>query len=127
MKTQPTTEQPALAAPLSSGADLIAAERRRQIEQEGWTAEHDDGHVDFEMAGAASSYAQHVQGKAWLYTKENPSDYQEVEEILIPDEWPIDWDLKWFKPTSPLRDLVKAGALIAAEIDRLQRLSKQGS
>ena len=33
-------------------------------------------------------------------------------------EWP--WDKESFKPTTSLRDLVKAGALIAAAIDRLQ-------
>ena len=37
--------------------DDIALERRRQIEQEGWTAEHDDAHSKCEMAIAAAGYA----------------------------------------------------------------------
>ena len=40
-----------------SGIERIAAERQRQIEQEGWTAEHDDGHVNGELAMAAALYA----------------------------------------------------------------------
>lgn len=35
--------------------------------------------------------------------------------------WP--WGTQSFKPTNSIRDLTKAGALIAAEIDRLQRLN----
>lgn len=35
-----------------------------------------------------------------------------------PPGWPWAW---WWKPSTEIRDLVKAGALIAAEIDRLQR------
>jgi len=35
--------------------------------------------------------------------------------------WPIKWMAAWFKPTDPRRDLVKAGALCIAEIERLDR------
>ena len=41
-----------------------------------------------------------------------------------PDDWP--WSDKWWKPKDKIRDLVRAGALIAAEIDRLQRLKEGG-
>jgi hypothetical protein len=87
------------------GAELIAAERRRQIANEGWTPEHDDGHIHNQLARAAASY---IAITVW------PDSY-EAENF-----WP--WDLGNFKPTAdPVRNLVKAGALIAAEIDRLQR------
>ena len=36
-----------------SGIERIAKERQRQIEQEGWTPEHDDHHAEGEMAAAA--------------------------------------------------------------------------
>lgn len=90
---------------MKTGAQLIAKERERQIAQEGWTPEHDDTHDDGEIAFAAIAYIQVSNG----YSKNAA-------------EWP--WDEEWFKVSDPVRNLVKAGALIAAEIDRLQRLAK---
>jgi hypothetical protein len=92
-----------------TGAELIAAERKRQIEVEGWTAEHDDdAHGPGSLTNAAIAYAGHARtmvGKANLFP---------------PQCWP--WDRRWWKPSDDqIRNLVKAGALIAAEIDRLQR------
>jgi hypothetical protein len=88
-----------------SGVDLIAAERKRQIEVEGWTPDHDDEHVNGEMAMSAVAYA-------W------PPDIT-VYGVRRDQAWPFgscDW-----KPGDRIRELTKAGALIAAEIDRLQR------
>jgi hypothetical protein len=92
-------------ADTSSGVELIAAERQRQVEAEGWTPEHDDEH-DGQMADAAACYLL--------------SDVPEFRD----DYWP--WDAKWWKPTPKdrVRELVKAGALIAAEIDRLNRATQ---
>ena len=95
----------------AKGVDLIAAERRRQVEQEGWTAEHDDHHVGGEIAGAAACYAL----ASGVLTEEGLADYR-------PRLWP--WAEDWWKPKDPLRNLVRAGALIAAEIDRLLRARK---
>ena len=89
-----------------NGTELIAQERQRQIEVEGWTPEHDDEHDCGEMAAAGASYA--------LF------DPSMLEGDWEPSFWP--WDKKWWKPSEyQIRNLVKAGALIAAEIDRLQR------
>jgi len=97
-----------------NGIELIAKERQRQIEEEGWSANHDDLHSNFQLSKAAIAYL-------------NPSNSDHVREF-----WP--WDWKWWKPArasmdvpydvAQIRNLVKAGALIAAEIDRLQRLKK---
>ena len=105
---------------------MIAAERRRQVEQEGWTPEHDAGPDDGALAVAAKSYlfaaiiaaSDDVVMKAVIIDRRQP----------IPG-WPKGWE---FKPSDdPVRNLVKAGALIAAEIDRLQRseagLSDEGA
>jgi hypothetical protein len=93
-------------ASASSGAELIAAERARQIEAEGWTAEHDDtDHADGQLADAAACYAL---GRA---------------DVTISGTYLWPWANRWWKPASRVRELVKAGALIAAEIDRLNRLS----
>jgi hypothetical protein len=90
-----------------TGVERIAAERKRQIEEEGWTEKHDDQWEHGELAEAAATYASlpHWEGRFINWRK-----------IL----WP--WDDEWYKPeTDRIRELEKAGALIAAEIDRLLR------
>lgn len=82
----------------------IAAERRRQIEVEGWTPANDAAHSLGELAQAAACYA-------------DPS----VRPDRPPANWP--WHSKWWKPKDRRRDLVRAGALIVAEIERLDRLA----
>lgn len=94
----------------------VAAERRRQLEAEGWTPEHDDQHSAGQLAGAAACYARHVNSRGWVI--DTPFDNYTTDSAPI--EWP--WDDSWWKPTTPRRDLVKAGALILAEIERLDRL-----
>lgn len=84
---------------LSKAAQDVLAERQRQITAEGWTLEHDDAHTKRELAAAATCYAS-------VYP-------------LAASYWP--WDLEWWKPTDHRRNLVKAGALILAEIERLDR------
>ena len=97
-----------------TGVKRIAAERKRQIKKEGWTAWHDDSeNKDDKLVLAAICYAM----PEWL---RNMRD--EYENTELEDTWP--WDWKWWKPTpdNRIRELEKAGALIAAEIDRLLRL-----
>ena len=93
--------------PDRTGAALIAAERRRQIEAEGWTPEHDAEHWDDDLARAAVCYAL-------------PSSERPLHREDPPRPWP--WLRSAWKPCPDdrVRELVKAGALIAAEIDRLQ-------
>ena len=101
-----------------NGIQLIAAERTRQIEDEKWTPEHDDKHRKNQLALAASSYIAAVT---------DPDEWAgERGELPGPcHDWP--WTKKWWKPSDdPIRNLVKAGALIAAEIDRLQRAQAKG-
>lgn len=110
------------------GVELIAAERQRQISKEKWSEKHDDGHNQRELARAAHSYVGHYVHRAWVFTNElempgvrdGEKDYRNEE---APEYWP--WDEKDWNPQEPLRDLVKAGALIAAEIDRLQRAKRK--
>lgn len=89
---------------------MIDDERSRQIQSEGWTPDHDDGHTFSELARAASAYAM-------------PDQYRKLDDHEIPVLWP--WDAIWWKPTPEdrIRELVKAGALIVAEIERIQRNS----
>ncbi|HDS6869012.1 TPA: hypothetical protein RRZ55_005052 [Klebsiella pneumoniae] len=90
----------------AAAADVLA-ERKRQVTTEGWTPEHDDQHVNFEMAIAGGLYAI------------SAVDSHHKLRNSAPSAWP--WDRKWWKPDGPRRDLVKAGALILAEIERLDR------
>lgn len=96
-----------------TGANRIASERERQIDLEGWTPEHDDAHNTGELALAAECYIKHATNVTYL------PDVTAYRNTPPPDNWP--WDIKWWKPKQPQRDLIRAGALIAAEIDRLDR------
>lgn len=95
-----------------NGIELIAKERDRQINVEGWTADHDSQHTEGELAFAAIAYieADETDSPGNLYT-------------AAYSFWP--WSSNWWKPKDRIRNLVKAGALIAAEIDRL--LAVKGS
>lgn len=85
------------------GAERIALERARQRQY--WTDTHDDSHDAGELAAAAVSYTLYAD----LPAADTP-----------PGMWP--WDKADWRPTGdPITQLTKAGALLAAEIDRLLR------
>jgi hypothetical protein len=88
----------------------VIDERLRQQRVEGWSLGHDDAHSDGEMARAAGCYA--------YFGSWSDSDRQKMTR-RAPQNWP--WDLSWWKPTGRRRDLVKAAALLIAEIERLDR------
>lgn len=93
-------------ADYSPGAIAIMRERERQETKEGWTPEHDDTHRSGEMASAAACYL------TWPFSH-------------IPASWP--WARNWWKLKDRRSNLVRAGALIAAEIDRLDRAAARSS
>lgn len=91
----------------SQAATDVLLERDRQKTVEGWTLAHDDAHKSGTMAVAAACYA--------LYADSYPNDGQP------PFEWP--WADEWWKPKDYRRDLVRAAALLIAEIERVDRAS----
>ncbi len=101
-------------AGMTEAAISVLAERQRQIEKEGWTPAHDDEFKSAPLAVAAACYALdaachsdvHVSWKA---------RFNEAARSL----WPF--DSEWWKPKSQRENLVRAGALILAEIERLDR------
>lgn len=97
-------------------ADVLA-ERRRQVDAEGWTPEHDDQHSAGELADAAAIYAR--------FSAHGEAHRRYYSYGRVPSGWP--WDASWWKPTNPRRDLVKAGALILAEIERLDRIEARAT
>lgn len=100
---------------VSPAARDVLAERRRQIEVEGWTPEHDDTHSKGEMASAAACYATELD----LWTGYEQADRKGRATLISAERvWP--WS-GWWKPTDRRRNLVKAGALILAEIERIDR------
>jgi len=109
---------------MSEGLDRIRAERARQMNEEGWTAEHDDGHTEGELASAALCYIVAYRDAAYDYVVNKTYDPElHPAQKVCEDYWP--WDDGAWRPTGGLRDLEKAGALIAAEIDRLLRKEKE--
>ncbi|HEY0915668.1 MAG TPA: hypothetical protein VGE22_12425 [Solimonas sp.] len=116
-----------------TGAELIAAERQRQIKKERWTPAHDDEHDDSSLLLAAICYAAPVR----VFVQQ-----EHATGVAFVDPWPDSWSERWDKrgtygngieagngiadpdtytPEQRLDLLVKAGALIAAEIDRQKR------
>jgi hypothetical protein len=89
----------------------ISLERDRQISVEGWTSDHDDDHSAGELAVAASCYA-------------NPAPFGVRPAAVAPPlGWP--WEASRWKPKDSRSNLVRAAALLVAEIERLDRLSKR--
>lgn len=100
--------------PISQAATDVLAERRRQITDEGWTPEHDDDHDNGALAAAASAYCLFAADEL------NPQSQGDGDfGRVIPDMWPF--HVSWYKPDEPRRALVKAAALILAEIERIDR------
>lgn len=92
-----------------TGADLIALERTKQIKVEGYDSKHDLSLDDEALEMASIAYILSSVGK-----RKESMKY-----------WP--WLLPYIKPKTKVRDLVRAGALIAAAIDRIQSQSDNKS
>lgn len=105
---------------MKTGIELIAEERQRQIDVEGYNKQHDSQHNTSEFIYAAIAYAE--SAKVGVNCREigivngNEIMMRKNDKRLY-----FPWGEWNFKPTTDIRDLVKAGALIAAAIDRLQQ------
>lgn len=104
-RTASDDEARASMEPATQGVLRIARERHRQIHEEGFDASHDDRNTEGELAMAAAHYALRPALSGLLYL------------------WPCTWAKQWNKKCKydRIRQLEIAGALIAAEIDRLLR------
>ncbi|HFC9831761.1 TPA: hypothetical protein ACF0XA_000273 [Klebsiella pneumoniae] len=80
----------------------VIAERQRQQSVKGFSTEQDDTYVGCQLAAAAICYIEPMEAMSY---------------------WPADWHDDSFKPTNERRNLVKAAALIIAEIERIDRKS----
>lgn len=104
----------ASAPALSDAARDVLAERRRQVDAECWTPQHDDEHDAGELAGAGAAYAAHASDALHPYSQGDA-----FRDGTIPPGWC--WEPAAWKPSTARRNLVKAGALILAEIERIDR------
>lgn len=100
---------------METGVEIIAKERKRQIEELGFDYTNDSLYADQQLARAGAWYAM---------TKLNRGEFKKTNEITeeelgikSQEIWP--WDRKYWKPTPEdrIKELAKAGALIAAQID----------
>lgn len=104
-----------------SGVTLIGIERSRQIEDLGYDAAHDDLHRSSEIAIAAICYAiasasEHIEGAPWLVRGLWPWSVMEIPQPA--------YTVFGNDDEASLNQLIKAGALVAAEIDRRLRLQQ---
>lgn len=95
-----------------TGIEIIAEERQRVIEVEGFDKKHDADFDNGELAAAAAAYAFAP------FLQDNIREGYKTPSPM----WPEFWLAKWWKPSpyDRIKELAKAGQLIAAEIDRLQ-------
>ncbi|MEL7600604.1 MAG: hypothetical protein AAGU18_10980 [Proteiniphilum sp.] len=102
-----------------TGAYLIAEERERQIEALGCTPEYDQSYTKSELAKAAACYAipEALRNRPGRKRIEKNGQY-------VPNDWPFSTEYWKPSPDNRIRELQKAGALIAADIDRLQYSEK---
>ncbi|EOA1626961.1 DUF550 domain-containing protein [Salmonella enterica] len=98
----PAASSESVSQSLTDALRDVIAERQRQVSVKGWTPEHDDTYTCGELSGAAISYIEPME--AVFY-------------------WPAEWHDDSFKPSDERRNLVKATALLLAEIERLDRIS----
>lgn len=102
-----------MSAPEYMGSKVLAEillERKRQIELEGFCAVHDHDHDEGELSRAATCYAMSAADQL-------RGDPAPTFAHVFMAVWP--WARSWWKPKSPRRDLVRAAALIVAELERM--------
>lgn len=110
---------------MKDAIELITQERLRQVNEEGWTSEHDDKWEDNELAGAAACYAANAAGsrilqRCWIEGIEDRGAAKRCVSL-----WPF--DRKWDKRAThdKKKCLVISGAFIIAELERIQRKEKK--
>lgn len=97
---------------MSNAINDVILERRHQVEDLRYNTAHDDQHDQKEIARAAGGYVHH-----YIYRTGVPGSVYQADPM--PPTWP--WDEIYWNPQTPREDLVRAAALIIAEIERIDR------
>ncbi|MFL4510803.1 hypothetical protein ACJ6WJ_02545 [Stenotrophomonas maltophilia] len=103
------TAPPAQTVDLGTGVKAIAAERERQLQAEGFSRICDQQYREGELARAATAYVQLAAMDLQVGSRKHIASQEP------PFFWP--WAQEWWKPVDARSDLVRAGAMIAAQID----------
>lgn len=106
---------------LTPGPKIVLAERKRQIQMEGFDAARDDAYTNAELARAAQCYELPHEKRNLIMRSvgvisSDPRD-------SVPISWPF--PAEWWKPGDRIRELAKAGALYLAEAERLKRAGEK--
>ena len=104
-----TKEKPEVPESLQNAMLALLDERARQMFEKGFDAEHDDTHTGGQLAAAAASHACLEAGEPGIASR----------------VWPFTFD-EFNSANSARKDLIKAGSLILAELERLERAEKAG-
>lgn len=104
---------------INDGVAIIMQERQRQVQVEKFSPEHDAEHSDESMAWVAALYAAPGVILSVHYAE---NAYTKFQEYRFKEPWPKTWDRLWDKrgKHDRIKQLAIAGALCAAEIDRLR-------
>ena len=113
---------------MKTGSELIADERNRQVNVEHYSAKHDDLFTNGELSAAANCYAapEHIyikDDRATAFIFSDPWPWSDIVDKRYTDESGNSLPQPNIYSEDRIDFLVKAGALIAAEIDRLHRVS----
>lgn len=112
-----TALQQLTGTPLSQAALDAIAERNRQQTVEGWTPAHDDQYHQNELVIAAIGYAAATEFRRRNQASVMSRIHGGVSTGWF--RWPFNWS--WWKPKDHRRDLIKAIALLLAEVERFDR------
>ena len=102
---------------LSKAALDILSERQRQLKL--YSAEHDDVQVDGQLSRAAAAYSVASLSPIYEEDKARPTKWDHSYLPSVDRLWP--WNWTYWKPQDRRHDLVRAGALILAELERVDR------
>lgn len=101
-----------------NGRERIEAERQRQKDVHGFTAEHDADHTDGSLFDVAACYAGLAISQTSLEMLGQPTIHP-GDRNRTPKGWPSSWSVNYWRPDAdPARNWEKAGALFLAEFDR---------
>lgn len=108
---------------MKTGIEIIADERKKQIEKHGFTGEHHADHPEWYDQDQLITCARLL-----IYYKddENSDGLRNSFRMMCPENW----DKEWFEDMfdRPYEDRKRiAGALIAAEFDRLSVIESRAN
>lgn len=109
------------AVSLTKAAQDVLAERERQKSVEGWHAAHDDQYDKGQLPRAAAAYAISAATPGSVPGLSGSMFGCQLFPTLHNRSFLWPWEMRFWKPKNPRHDLVRAGALILAEIERLDR------